>query len=56
MTRVKNNATYIIMCMNLKYRSETQVWWYTLIIPALRRQRQEDHKFEASIGYTVRPF
>jgi hypothetical protein len=23
-------------------------------IPALRRLKQEDHKFEASLGYTVR--
>jgi hypothetical protein len=25
------------------------------IIPAFRRLRQEDCKFEASLGYTVRP-
>jgi hypothetical protein len=28
---------------------------YTSIIPALRRQRQEDHKFKASLGYMVTP-
>jgi hypothetical protein len=26
-----------------------------LIIPALRRLRQEDHKFEASVDYIARP-
>jgi hypothetical protein len=25
-----------------------------LVIPALRRLRQEDHKFKASLGYIVR--
>jgi hypothetical protein len=25
---------------------QSQVWWYTPVIPALRRLTQEDHKFE----------
>jgi hypothetical protein len=28
--------------------------WYTSVIPALRRQRQEDYKFKASLGYIAR--
>jgi hypothetical protein len=31
------------------------VWEHIPVIPALKRLRQEDHKFEASLGYTVRP-
>jgi hypothetical protein len=27
-------------------------WWYTSVIPALERQRREDHEFKASLGYT----
>jgi hypothetical protein len=27
------------------------VWWYTPVIPALRRLMQEEHEFEASLGY-----
>jgi hypothetical protein len=26
-------------------------WWYVLVIPALRRMRQEDWEFEAILGY-----
>jgi hypothetical protein len=29
-------------------------WWSTPINPALRKQRQEDHKFKTSLDYTVR--
>jgi hypothetical protein len=30
------------------------VWWYIPVTPSLERQRQEDCKFEASLGYTAR--
>jgi hypothetical protein len=30
------------------------VWWCTSTIPALRRQKQEDHEFKASVGYIAR--
>jgi hypothetical protein len=39
--------------IHLKKSRESQMLWHTSLIPALRRQ--EDHKFEASIGYTARP-
>jgi hypothetical protein len=32
-----------------------QAWWYTPVIPELRRLRQVDGKFAASLSYTVRP-
>jgi hypothetical protein len=31
-----------------------QVWWCTLVIPALGKLRQEDQRFKASLGYIVR--
>jgi hypothetical protein len=30
-----------------------QWWWYTPIIPAFRRQREEDSQIEASLGKTL---
>jgi hypothetical protein len=31
------------------------VWCFSPAIPALRRLRQEDHEFKASLDYTERP-
>jgi hypothetical protein len=33
-----------------------RLWEYLPVIPALRRLRQKDHKFEAGLGYTMRPY
>jgi hypothetical protein len=30
-------------------------WWCVSVIPTFGRLRPEDHEFEASLGYTVRP-
>jgi hypothetical protein len=30
------------------------IWWWTSIIPALRRLRQKEHEFKASMGYVGR--
>jgi hypothetical protein len=32
-----------------------QAWWYTPVIPALGRLRQEDLEFEASMDYIAKP-
>jgi hypothetical protein len=39
----------------IKYKNSCWVWWYTPVIPALGRIRQENHEFEGSLVYTVRP-
>ena len=31
------------------------IWWYTALIPGLRRLRQEDHKFQANMGLRCEP-
>jgi hypothetical protein len=31
----------------------SRAWWYTPLIPALRKQRQVDSEFEASLVYKV---
>jgi hypothetical protein len=33
------------------YKNNHWAWWYRTIIPALRRVRQKDHEFKASLGY-----
>jgi hypothetical protein len=53
-------AVYIILSVpaaELKEREKQlrQVWWYMLLIPTLRRLRQEAYKFKASLGYIGRP-
>jgi hypothetical protein len=32
----------------------SQAWWYTSVIPALQRLRQEDGEFEAGLRYAAR--
>jgi hypothetical protein len=32
------------------------VWYYTTVIPALRKLRLEDYETEASLGYVARPW
>jgi hypothetical protein len=35
--------------------ARSRVWHCTPIIPALRKVRQEDCEFKASLGYTAKP-
>jgi hypothetical protein len=55
-----------VFCQHLKIKNNTfstegykrrtvWAWWYTTVIPALGKLRQEDQEFEDSLGYTVRP-
>jgi hypothetical protein len=34
---------------------QTQAWWFMPRIPALKRQRQNNHEFKASLGYKRKP-
>jgi hypothetical protein len=39
------------LCKDCEYKPGR---WYIPVIPALGRQRQDDHKFEDSLGYIER--
>jgi hypothetical protein len=38
----------------LKSSNRSWAWWCMPIIPEHRRMRQEDHKMEPGLGYTVK--
>jgi hypothetical protein len=38
----------------LKINFYDEAQWFTPIIPAFRRQRQEDYEFEISLGYVAK--
>jgi hypothetical protein len=40
----------VVNIHNIKYTKLSQVWWCTLVIPALGRLRQEEQQLEASLG------
>jgi hypothetical protein len=48
------NLTHSTTCLR-KNRNRSQVWQRRPIIPALRRWRQEDEEFIASMGCVARP-
>jgi hypothetical protein len=53
---IRNGITFILMrySIHLKSKVYTWAWWRTPLIPALRKQRQEDLcEFEASLVYRV---
>jgi hypothetical protein len=43
--------------INLKIQvvelAQSQAWWFIAVISALRKQRQEDSEFEATLRYIV---
>jgi hypothetical protein len=40
-----------LFCFSIKDNNVSKEWWHTPVIPALGRLRQENHEFEASLGY-----
>jgi hypothetical protein len=48
-------AVEIIMPVNETRQTGSWACWHMPVVSALERQRQEEHVFEASPGYIVRP-
>jgi hypothetical protein len=41
-------------CPFLFNNASCWAWWYIPVIPALRRLRQEDYEYEASLNYIAK--
>jgi hypothetical protein len=48
----RNDELWLVLPTNSKIRvcCSSQAWWHVPVIPALRKLKQEDHKFKVSLG------
>jgi hypothetical protein len=44
----------LLALQKIKKQGLSWVWYYSPVIPALERLRQEDSEFEASLGYMAK--
>jgi hypothetical protein len=49
-----NFFSFLYLSLFSKQKYTGWVWWYLPVTPELRRQRQKDHEFKASLNYTLR--